>query len=416
MCIRDRIVLLTGAGASVPLGLFTTAQFLADFRESDYRRLSADPDVTRVLNWILQEAKENNFDVEDLLDLLVRRRGAIDQLLLDGMFVRDVVGNVQRADMVAYGAILGRLVDSITDKVIDHYSSIDVERAGALYRPLFREFRSWFQRLPDLGQTLPFFTLNYDIAVEAAARQLSEPRSQTESMSESLPIRLVDGLVEGRDAVERRWTRGAFETYVENPDHLGVVLVKLHGSVRWGRRRMPNGRNAIVELTPGVPRNPGPFETAVLYPTLAPKPVELEPFRTGYRLLRACLRRTHLLIVIGTTLRDAEVVSELRDAIEDNEDLHVVWVGPHVEHKTLLERIGGGAERLAALQVAFEVPRSQIESSHPGGLLPNQWLMGCLRKLAWEAYRVEQVAGGPYFGKTLVCDRMAGLGRAAAPG
>ena len=40
----------------------------------------------------------------------------------------------------------------------------------------------------------------------------------------------------------------------------------------------------------------------------------------------------------------------------------------------------------------------------------------CLRKLAWEAYCVEQVAGGPYFGRTLVCDRTAGLGRIGKAG
>jgi len=137
----------------VPLRLFTTAQFLADFRQSEYQHLTADPDLMRVLNWVLAEATENDFDIEDLLDLLVRRRDAIDQVLLDGMSMRDVVGNAQRLQLAEYASLLGRLADAITDKVIEHYSSIDVERAGALYRPLFREFRAWFQRLPDLGNT-----------------------------------------------------------------------------------------------------------------------------------------------------------------------------------------------------------------------------------------------------------------------
>ena len=411
-----KIVVLTGAGASVPLGCFTTAQFLDDFRQADYRRLSADPAVTGVLDWVLQEAANNQWDIEDLLALLERRRGAVDLLAFDGKFERDVLGADRRVSMLRYGGILGQLIDAIRDKVVDHYSSVETEEAGRLYRPLFREFRLWFRLVPDLGYTLPVFTLNYDIAVELAANQLSGARASSEFPEEALPIRLVDGVVRGRDAAERRWSRRAFEEYAEQSDSLSVVLVKLHGSVRWGRRTIPGRPDEIVELTPGVPRDPGVFETAVLYPTLAPKPTDVEPFRTGYRLLRACLRGTHLLIVIGTTLRDPEVLAELRDAVEENEDLHIVWLGPSVQHETLRDLIGVGAERLAAVRGTFATPLPQSESTLPGGPLPPSWLMGCLRTLALEAYAVEQIAGRPYFGQTLVCDRTNGLGRASARG
>ena len=335
---------------------------------------------------------------------------------LDGTFVKDVLGNERRATMLQYSGILRRLIDAIRDKVVDHDSSVETEQAARLYRSLFREFRSWFRLVPDLGYTLPVFTLNYDTAVEGAAQQLSELRGELELPAEGLPVRLVDGVTQGRDAVERRWSRRMFEQYEERRDEMGVVLVKLHGSVRWGRRTIPGRPDGIVELTPGVPRDPGVFETAALYPTLAPKPVDIEPFRTGYRLLRACLRGTHLLIVIGTTLRDPEVLAELRDAVEENEDLHIVWLGPSVEHGTLRNLIGVGAERLAALRGAFAIPLPPSESTLPGGPLPPEWLMGCFQKLAWEAYGVQQIAGRPYFGQTLVCDRTTGLGRAGVRG
>ena len=308
--------------------------------------------------------------------------------------------------------MIGALINAIRNKVVDHYSSVEPERAGKLYWPLFRGFRDWFRQVPDLGYTLPVFTLNYDIAVELAARQLSGPGTAPEQATDQLPVHLVDGLVQGPRAAERRWTRAAFEEYVESEKHISVVLVKLHGSVRWGRRRLPDRPDEIVELTPGLGRDPGKFETVVPYPTLVRKPVDQEPFHTGYRLLRACLRETHLLVVIGSTLRDAEVVDELRDALEENADLHVAWVGPNVDHEALHGLVGVADDRLAALRARFEVPSPEIEGEFPGGLMPREWLMGCLRKLAWEAYGVPQLAGGPFFGRTLVCDRSVGLARA----
>ncbi len=411
-----KVVVLTGAGASVPLGRFTTRAFLDDFRHVDYRQLAVDAETKKVLDWVLQEAANNNFDIEDVLDRLERRQGALDLLELDGFFQKEVLRADRRTRALQYGSILGQLSGAIRDKVIEHYSTVDADQAGDLYRPLFREFRSWFRQVPDLGYTLPVFTLNYDIAVELAAHKLSDTDDASYFPEDSPPVRLVDGVTQGRDAAERRWSRAVFEGYEEDHDHLGVVLVKLHGSVRWGRRKRAGGADEIVELPAGLSRDPGQFETAVLYPTLAPKPVDLEPFRTGYRLLRACLRRTRLLIIIGTTLRDQEVVTELRDAVEENQDLHVVWVGPSVERETMQDLIGSGADRLSALRASFHIPRGQIESTFPGGLMPREWLMGCLRKLACEAYAVEQIAGGPFFGKTLVCDRSAGLGRASPPG
>jgi hypothetical protein len=405
-----RVVVLTGAGASVPLGLFTTRQFLDDLRVNDYQRLSQQG-LEATLSWVLSEATTKEFDIEDVLDLLERRRDACRLLLADGRFVQNVQQHrVSQAE--GYLAETEQVITAIRDKVVDHYSSVEPSLAAELYRPMLREFRAWFSRIPELGYTLPLFTLNYDTSVELAANRLAE--APIEQDGQQLPVRLVDGLLPSSEGAERRWSRQAFEGYTEKSTELGAVLVKLHGSVRWGRDSRPGKEELIVELATGVGRDPGRFHTAILYPTLAPKPVNEEPFRTGYRLLRACLRGTRFFVVIGCSLRDPELVAEIRDAMEENEGLHLVSVGPTVDHAGVCQALSlnSGRDRVAALRAEFAIPKPQIESTYPGGILPREWLMGCLRRLALEAYAVEGVSYGSFFGQTQICDRQAGLGSA----
>jgi len=408
-----KVVVLTGAGASVPLGLFTTRQFLEDFRMKDAPPLYAQG-LEVPLSFVLSEAAIGDFDIEVVLDLLERRRAAVELLLADRRFVENVPqGRLDAARK--YAAEAAQIDAAIRNKVVEHYSAVSPGRAAELYRPLLREFRAWFARIPDLGHTLPFFTLNYDTAVELAANRLADVPAEQDG--QQLPVRLVDGLMQSSDAAERRWSRRAFEEYTENSNQLGLVLVKLHGSVRWGRSSEPNASERIAELTPGVGRDPGRFQTAILYPTLAPKPIHQEPFRTGYRLLRACLRRTRFFVIIGCSLRDPELVEEIRDAIEENDGLHLVSVGPTADFVGVCDALSltSGRDRVAALQAEFAMPRPQAESTLPGGLLPREWLMGCLRILALEAYGVVGVSGGPHFGRTEICDRSKGLGQTPPP-
>jgi hypothetical protein len=405
-----KVVVLTGAGASVPLGLFTTRQFLDDFLVRDLDQVSwlgRKP----TLEWI-GKAMEEGSDIEVVLDLLERRLAAARLLFEDPKLVamiRPDVGYAPSAARQEYLWATERIITAIRDKVVEHYSAVDPASAADLYRPMFQEFRAWFSRIPELGHTLPLFTLNYDAAVEIAANGLADaPAGQDEQLS----VSLIDGLTQTSASAERRWSPRVFETYEENTARLGVVLVKLHGSVRWGRERGGGSGAAIVELPPGVGRDPGRFDTAILYPTLAPKPVNDEPFRTGYRLLRACLRGTKFFVVIGCSLRDPELVAEIRDAMEENEGLHLVSVGPTVAHAEVCDALSlvSGRDRVAALKARFDVPKPQVESTFPGGPMPRQWLMGCLRRLALEAYEVEGVSWGTFFGNTQICDRQAGLG------
>ncbi|MCU1490465.1 MAG: hypothetical protein JWM85_1870 [Acidimicrobiaceae bacterium] len=173
------------------------------------------------------------------------------------------------------------VVEAIYDEVIACYGTVDASEAGALYRGFLGVLGQF--DVADPIRTIPFFTLNYDIAVEQAAYELD--------------LRLVDGFSVGKP--DRRWTPKSYEDYVEDSETPTVVLVKLHGSVRLGRR----DSGELIELPIGSYRDPAPHHHALLYPSLGPKALGEEPFRTNYSILRSCLMHAELCVVIGTTLR-----------------------------------------------------------------------------------------------------------------
>jgi len=158
-----------------------------------------------------------------------------------------------------------------------------------------------------------------------------------------------------RAAIGLRWSRTAFESYQEQPNEVSVVLFKLHGSVRWGRSEQ-GGKEIISELQPLVGLNPGAYRQAVIYPTLGPKPVRSEPFRTGYRFLRTCLANAKIVYVIGCSLRDGEIQDSISDAMDDNPQLHIVSLAPDADYAKVAELTNCDPSRVTAIQKEFGLP------------------------------------------------------------
>lgn len=386
--VQAPFILLTGAGVSLPLGCGTTKEFVEHFLGAPAKRLvaSKNPLLVDVLNSLARLVSEERWDIERVLDLLERRATAVEFLSKQEDFLR-LIKQRDGGQLRAYGAAMQTVADAIYSEVIHHYSAIDATQAARLYRPLLLEFPAqWFRGTPEIGEikTIPFFTLNYDTAIESAASLIPE-------------LRLIDGFQSIPGATERRWRREAFETYEEDPNCVNVVLTKMHGSVRWGRRPGQLGTpsdEVIAELTVGVGRDPGDFQHAVLYPTLAPKPIDLEPFRTGYHCFRECLRGTRALLVIGTSLRDPEVAAAIRDGMDDHHDLHVIAVGPSVDHERVASALACDIGRVAALREPFTFPPEGHENPFLGGL----------RTLIVEACGFP-LAGPKYFPGTYRCGR-----------
>ncbi len=359
---QSRIVFLTGAGASVPLGLPTTSGFLNRFVESALpKRFAGAPEgLWRLARDRLTQREPTDIEVvlQELegVETWSTRLGAdfpFFQAATDGF--RPTLGNSSLADndvngiadllardltstLNEFAAWSRQLAGSIYDEVIACYGSVDSTRAGELYRGLLGVLDQF--DMVDPIRTVPFFTLNYDIAVEQAVDELG--------------LDLVDGF--DRRAAGRRWTPMAYQDYVERAESTTVVLTKLHGSVRLGR----NEAGELIELPAGTFRDPAPHRHALLYPTLGPKLLDEEPYRTNYSMLRACLMHAEMCVVIGSTLRDAELNVLLRGCIEENDKLHLVVMGPDVSSAQIAERIGCDPNRIGGAVGSFEIEDAEI--------------------------------------------------------
>ncbi|MEA2633834.1 MAG: hypothetical protein QOH92_601 [Chloroflexota bacterium] len=354
------VLFLTGAGASVALGRHTSAQFVKEFFDSARVRKLDNRD-SAILQFTNALRFKPETDIEKILALLEENVADGNRFRDDPEFVRRVLfGTTTSLD--PFIGMNSELRDSLYAEIIDHFSAVDSDKAGELYGPILADFFDWFREVPGVGPTIPFFTLNYDTAIEGAASALG--------------LRLIDGLMPMRAALGRRWSRAPFETFEPQPDTISIVLFKLHGSVLWGRSEQ-DGKEVISELPLLVGLNPGPYKQAVIYPTLGPKPVREEPFRTGYRFLRTCLGNAKVLFVIGCSLRDGEIQDSISDAMDDNPELHIVSIAPDADHARVAELTHCDPSRIAAVQREFTFPAV--------GLKGDNDVMGSLRGYATSA-------------------------------
>lgn len=333
------VVILTGAGASVPLGLPATTDFLNNFRHKVTYTWTDDdpPGYLRFVQDRLQAAPD---DIESVLGLLERETQALDLLMGDPVFVSRTLWGGNPLAISPFKAMCDKLIEAIYDEIILTYGNVDATKAQALYNGLLGNYQLFFGSSVHQTATLPFFTLNYDTAVEEATSRLQ--------------IRCVDGIVQHPTGPGRYWTPTAYLEYEPAGTDLSVLLVKLHGSVRLAKRDTRNGP-IFEEVPAGMARNPYPLIHRVLYPSPLPKPITEEPFRTGYRMLTSCLNNanTRCLVVIGCSFRDPELNTVLRDALEDNPNLHLIVVDPALDDTEVGLRLSCDPDHVRVIQIGF---------------------------------------------------------------
>jgi hypothetical protein len=341
-------ILLTGAGASVPLGKDTTASFVARCRAS---LVGQDMGLfERIVEGIEAKQVENVVDIEIILDHLFALRRAVETLRTDS----DI-----RAWLATPGALFGMstgvvprntdiefilqereaLREKLLDLVVDHYCDVDSRKAAHLYGPLFNLAH----------QEVPFFTLNYDSAIESAIGP------------DRLDLDLIDGFSQG---AQPTWSAENFRNFRASPSgKTSIVLFKLHGSTTWGRRE-----GQIVRLPPNLARNPSPYEHVIMYPSQTKLGIEGEPFGTAYGYLKECLSRTGTCVVIGTSFRDQEIVSVLADSLKRSRNLRLVVVDPEASASNIARKLGCSLEQVVPVKGRFGESdvQSQIEAAIRG--------------------------------------------------
>ncbi len=307
-----RVSLLTGAGASRPLGLPTMEGLLPkDFNPGP------DRDVfDMALNWAAMQDPgpidfEHVFTMTDTIAKLHRSDPAAlafapRRSTASFLFRQQNGSMIDAPALDTYRQSASALAEKLKDVVHKRLEQIDQAKAATLYQGLFSFLRTI---VGDTGQ-IDLFTTNYDRAVEASYQTL-EPETV------GFDFELINGFVRTPRARAAQWDPGVYE---RPPGNLFIVkLYKLHGSLDWRRENTVVQEVAADEY---VGRN------VVIYPVR--KPIIEEPFKTLFDFFKRRLRESSVSVIIGSSLRDDYIRQALVERV-NAEALHLVLIDPNAD-------------------------------------------------------------------------------------
>ena len=280
--------LFLGAGASVFAGHPTTKQLL------DRVLARIDGDDTFRRGFVKRMAEDRQYtDVEELYDGIREMRG---------------ICGVSRARPPfseppdAAPGEMARLMSAIRDEMLESFS-LD-KNYHRLVRPMFDMVRSVMRGAgPD---ELLVFTTNYDLVMENYALIAG--------------LKLVDGF-ERYQYTTRRWNG----LWPDTGNRIPLNLIKLHGSTNWCRDDDGNMLDSR-----GAPNREDADHDLLIAPTEGAKNYSVEPFFTLLRRFREELAGVDVLLVIGFSYRDRNVVNAIRARLRTG--MVLISVSPTASH------------------------------------------------------------------------------------
>jgi hypothetical protein len=136
------------------------------------------------------------------------------------------------------------------------------------------------------------------------------------------------------------WNRKQFDLYSFNRYSLGLVkryLVqfKLHGSVDWIR----SDKSGRIVRAPAMYDllDSDEFQNAIIYPA-GNKVANRDPYFSAYEYFSKCCEQADLLLVIGYSFRDYDILNRLMGAHARNEELKIILLSPDA-HGIMLDAI-----------------------------------------------------------------------------
>lgn len=305
------ICVLTGAGASRPLGLPTMDGLLPENFEQSLQ--VGERDVFDMIgNWALLRP-DLSFDFEHLFTGVdyIANTTVNDPLAIafagprgdrTGRFqFKSQSGTYFEANFDGYRRSAISLAETLKRIVHERLSRVDPSKAAKLYHAFF----ALLSELVGSRTQIDMFTTNYDRAVETSYEYEGESYVRFE---------LIRGFKRSARARAPRFDAADYRRGSRNG--LTVRLFKLHGSLDWRREG-----DTVVEVAADeyVGRN------AVIYPLR--KPLLEEPFKSLFELYEKRVAKAKICVVIGSSLRDDHIRRVLVDRVRESA-LHVVLVDP----------------------------------------------------------------------------------------
>lgn len=291
---NGRVVILTGAGASVKLGIPAMTGMMRMYLEQ--AELGAP--ATRALE--LLKAIRAPKDVEDTL-LAIERAINFTQTV-NYKLTKDLLAQSGVGSSAAFARQFGRLRRDM--------QALRSHLLGWIATTCFQFNRDEAERIwAGLCKTLankayPVFTTNYDFALEEIAEVQGVP--------------VIDNF-------KLRRNRWFWDESLSSFSRAGLRVVKLHGSVNW---YMAEAMKTIEKLNVDARRNTEgiPLERVVIFPTRFKDIYETHYFAL-YNMFLETLRAADVLIVIGHSLRDEYIRAAIRESFR-YPNFHLVVVSP----------------------------------------------------------------------------------------
>ena len=273
------IFFLLGAGFSAPFGIPTMYPFLESFRETAKRKY---PQL-----WCTLEQHFQRLDEESDLEALLSSLGRAERLM-------DAVppGCAPPKEYKEWQEQSRYLKSHLISYIIERCERFDANLAVEVLAPPMRKLCA-SSKVADVH----LFTTNYDRIIEY--------------ICEAAGIDYADGFGSNDRELVAPWNRRFEEKKVR--------IYKMHGSVTYYVDQKKGSPQTFLRLDRGYPL-PGPdfrlsregkeLEPLMVLPTLE-KDALGDPYAHLHQVFTETMARTHLVVAVGTSLRDNHLVSAM---------------------------------------------------------------------------------------------------------
>ena len=299
-----KILVFTGAGMSVPLGLPTTTDFM----------VAVNNGIGQITRYIIEYLGSSGSDIEWLLSTLesFKSETALTEFLLEKIKASYASNsNIQEASKVFGGQIssfksqAASEITRIKKIIFDQLSQYQPEQALALYINLIKEIKGIFS-----DAALSIITTNYDLTFETAIESSQEKWANADINDVDFGFSIQFGRPIYNPSQDFNW----------NPTT--IEYLKIHGSVDWHRDAKGKCSRSMSNTVPD-----DPDQMAILYPGFKGVP-ELEPFISMHGRLSTRLSEADLIIVIGFAFRDTYINNIFENILRIRKNIEVLYFNP----------------------------------------------------------------------------------------
>lgn len=335
---NSKVLVITGAGASVPLGMPAMDGFFERLKE-EWQKWMAP---------ILESFPEGRkTDMELLLARLTYYEELRGVAQKDGCLTSNAVNLTALSDLVKKSH---RLREDIFDEIIRTYGKLSSKastKAVQLYKDLYFQLVSATRNRPGV---LPIFTTNYDLTFEAIEKKVPD-------------FKICTGISRGGDY-------GVWESSLyEKAQDYDFAIFRLHGCSHWVRSRVGEIREIVFQPLPDR-KDLENKEPRILYPVPdKDSRIEEEPFSTAYKYLKLCLAAAKTIVIIGYSGRDAVIQDYLGEALNTDAGKKLVIVTGGKELRPELQKIMERARGAAHLGGGIEANVDRVWKEARGSRL-----------------------------------------------